>query len=207
MNSKWINAAVIAATALAGTSMTLVSGSALAQAASAPTPAAAPTSPAKKELVAKLLAIQQPGIEALARSLAEQPIAEMMMPVRQALQTRIAADKRDATGKAIEADIRKYIDEAVPLLRDRAIKLAPTTLGTSLDEKFSEDELRQLLAWFESPVSKKYQQVSPELQNALVAKLVAETRPSIEGKLRALDQSISQKLGIPAPPPASGATK
>jgi hypothetical protein len=196
MNKNLIAMAVTAAFALGA-----LHGVAYAQGA---TPASSapvsqkPASPAKKALIDKLIVLQQPGIEAVARSLAEQPAAEMMQPVRQLLQTRVAADQREATGKSIEVDVRKYLDEAVPLLRERALKLAPSTIGASLDEKFSEDELKQLVAWFESPVSKKYQQLSPELQTSLVQKLVAETRPTIEAKLKALDQSIGQKLGLPA---------
>ncbi|MDO9293872.1 MAG: hypothetical protein Q7U09_20030, partial [Hydrogenophaga sp.] len=47
-----------------------------ATAASAQAPA--PSTPAKKELVTRLLKLQQPGIESLARTLAEQPAAEML---------------------------------------------------------------------------------------------------------------------------------
>ena len=37
-----------------------------------------------------------------------------------------AAEQREAVGKSIEADAKHYVDEAGPLVRDRAIKLAPT---------------------------------------------------------------------------------
>ncbi|CAN5395939.1 hypothetical protein BH09PSE5_BH09PSE5_15310 [soil metagenome] len=211
MKKHSIAAAVMAASLLGATVGAHAQGTAAP--ATTPAPAAAPSSPAKKALIQKLLTLQQPGIEAVARSLAEQPIADMMQPVRQLLQTRVAADQREATGKAIEGDVKKYLDEAVPLLRDRAVKLAPTTIGTALDQKFSEDELKQLVNWFESAVSKKYQQAFPELQAALVQQLINETRQPIEARLRALDQSIGQKLGLPAPgaqgaapaaPPSSG---
>ena len=89
----------------------------------------APASPAKKELVQKLLALQQPGIEGAARSIVERPAAQMMQEAGRVLQTQVPADKREAIGKTIEADAKKYVDEAYPPVRERAIKLAPTTLG------------------------------------------------------------------------------
>ena len=156
--------------------------------------AQAQSTPAKKELVQKLLTAQQAALEGLARGLVEQPAGQLMQAAGQALQTQVAPDKREATGKAIEADVRKYVDESVPLVRDRAIKLAPTTLGASLEEKFSEDELKQLLAWFESPVNKKYQQLAPEMQNSFVQKLVADARPSVDPKLQALEQQVRTTL-------------
>lgn len=150
----------------------------------------------KKELVQKILVQQQPGIEALARGLAGDTANRVMQAAGEGLQ-RVPADKREAAAKAIEADIKKFYDESESMLRDRAVKLAPTTIGATLEEKFSEDELKQLLAWFESPVNKKYQQLGPEMQNGLAQKLVADTKPSVEPKLKALEQSIRKQLGVP----------
>ena len=63
-------------------------------------------------------------------------------------------------------------------MRDRALKLAPSTIGAVLEEKFSEDELKQLVAWLESPVNKKYQQLGAEMQNAFAQKLRRRSRPA-----------------------------
>jgi len=155
-------------------------------------------SPAKKELVQKLLTLQQPGIEAAARNIVERPAAQMLQEAGRVLQSQIPADKREAIGKTIEADAKKYVEEAFPPVRERALKLAPTTLGASLEEKFSEDELKQLIAWFESPVNKKFQQASGEMQNNFMQKLVAEARPLIEPKLQSLEQKVRGALGAPA---------
>jgi hypothetical protein len=176
----------------------------LAAAASlqAQTPAA-PSSPAKKELVNKLLALQQPGLDQAARSLVERPAAQMLQEAGRFMQAQVPAEKREALGKAINADVKKYVDESVPLVRDKAIKLAPSTLGAAMEEKFSEDELKQLLAWFESPLNKKFQQVSPEMQNTFMQKLVAESRPLIEPKLQALQQQVRNTLTAPASAPAA----
>jgi hypothetical protein len=164
------------------------------------------TSPAKKELVQKLLALQQPGIEGAARNLVERPAAQMMQEAGRVLQTQVPADKREAIGKTIEADVKKYVDEAFPPVRERALKLAPTTLGAALEEKFTEDELKQLVAWFESPVNKKFQQASGEMQSNFMQKLVAESQPLVEPKLQALSQKVRTALGVPAAgAPAEGA--
>lgn len=161
------------------------------------------SSPAKKELVAKILQLQQPAMEGIARGLLQQPVGNLMQSAGMALQ-QVPADKREAAAKAIETDVRKFVEEATPMLRDRAIKLAPGTVGTMLEERFTEDELKQLAAWMESPVNKKYSQMAPELQSALGQKLVTESRASIEGKLKALEQSVGKHLGLPqAPAPAA----
>ncbi len=165
------------------------------------------SSPAKKELVQKLLALQQPGIEGAARNIVERPAAQMLQEVNRVLQTQVPADKREAVGKTIEADAKKYVEETYPTVRDRALKLAPTTLGATLEEKFTEDELKQLIAWFESPVNKKFQQASGEMQSNFMQKLLAEARPVLEPKLQVLEQKVRAALGVPAAgaPPAEGA--
>jgi hypothetical protein len=169
------------------------------------------SSPAKKELVAKVIALQQPAIDAMAQSIGQQSITRLLLAANNAMQSRVPADKREAVAKSIDAEARKYLAEVVPLLREHATKLAPAALGPILEEKFSEDELRQIAAWLESPVNKKYQQVAPELQTSLGQKIVADTRSSVEPKLKALDQRVAGLLGVPppkgAPTPASGAKR
>ena len=169
---------------------------ALAQTAA---PAAPAASPAKKELVQKVLQLQQQGYENIARGVVERPAMQLMQAAGQALQTQVPADKREAAGKSIEADVKKFVEESVPVLRERAIKLAPTTFGSVLEEKFNEEELKQLIAWTESPVNKKFQQILPEVQNSFVQKLVAEASPLLDPKLQALQTKIRGTLGVPAP--------
>ena len=181
----------------------LLSSAALAHAQTTPAAPATPTSPAKKELVQKLLVLQQPGIEQVARGLVERPALQMMQEAGQVLQRQIAPDKREAIGKQVEADVKKYVEEATPLVRERAVKLAPATIGPILEEKFSEDELKQLIAWLESPINKKYAQIGPEMQTAFVQKLVVDARPVVDPKLQALDAKVRSTLGLPAPGAAS----
>jgi uncharacterized protein len=153
-----------------------------------------PVSPAKKALVQKMLVLQQPGIEGIARALIEQPISPLMMQVQGVIQNRVPADKREAVAKDIQGDLKKYGESASVQVRDRAIALAPSTIGEVMTQKFSEDELKQLVAWLESPVARKYQAALPEFQKALTEKLVAETRPQIEPKFKELNDTIARKL-------------
>jgi hypothetical protein len=164
---------------------------------------------AKKELVAKVLLLQQPAVEQAAQALAERPALQMMQQAGMALQQQVPADKREAVAQDIQAEAKKYADEAVPLVRDRAIKLAPSTVGALLEEKFSEDELKQLIAIIESPVNRKFLQLGGEMQKALIDKLVAETQGAVEPKVRALELAIGKRLAQASGPaaPAAAAPK
>lgn len=162
--------------------------------------AQAQPSPAKQELITRVLKLQQPGIEAMARGLAEQPAAIVLDGMSGALSTRVAPEKREAVAREVQAEVKKYTDEAVPLVRDRAVKLAPSTIGTLLDEKFTEDELKQLVTLIESPVYVKFQSLGNDMQRALTQKLIADTRPQIEPKVKALERAIARRLGFSAAP-------
>ena len=182
------------------TAVTLLAGAALAHAQS---------TPARKELAQKLVQVQTASFENIARQIVERPVAQLMQQASTVLQTQVAPDKREAAARSIEADIRKYVDETVPVVRERAVKLAPSTYGVALEEKFSEDELKQLIAWFDSPLNKKLQQAGPEMLSSFGQKLVADAGPVIEPRLQSLQQKMRTTLGIPAPaaPGTSGAAK
>lgn len=167
--------------------------------------AQAESTAAKKELVAKVLLLQQTGIEQEAQTLVVRPAMLMMQQADMILQSKVAADKREAMAKAIQADLKKYADEIVPLARERAVSLAPSTVGALLDEKFTEDELKQLIAIIESPVNRKFLQLGGEMQKVLLDKLFEQMKPTIEPKVKALELSISKHLGLPEPSAAAPA--
>ncbi|MEP6876328.1 MAG: hypothetical protein ABI887_18380 [Burkholderiales bacterium] len=176
-------------------------------AASAP----APSSPAKKELVAKALTLQQPIFESIAREVVMRPALQIGQAAGNAMQN-VPPEKREALSKSIDADIRKYIDDAFALLRERAIKLAPSTVGPIIEEKMTEDELKQLVTWLDSSAAKKYQQIGGDLQQAMGQKLVAEAGPLLTPKVQALEAKVRASLGLPNPaavgasaPPAKAA--
>jgi hypothetical protein len=73
-----------------------------------------------------------------------------------------------------------------------------------LEEKFTEDELKQLIAWLESPVNKKYQQLAPEMSNSLGQKLAAESRRrSIPSSGAAAEDAAALARAPVRPPPAA----
>ncbi len=156
--------------------------------------AAAQAQGAKQELVAKVLQLQQPGIETMARTMVEQPAQSILQQVANLVRQRVPADKREALGKEIQADVRKFVDETTPVLRERAVKLAPSTIGAVLEEKMTEDELRELIKILESPVNRKFSSLGGEMQRALGEKLVAETRSTVQARLQTLNETLNKRM-------------
>ena len=148
----------------------------------------------KKEVVQKILSSQQGALDDMSRNVAEQPARQLAMGARQILVQGVPEDKREATAKLVDAEIKKYLDGAVPAVRASAGKLSTSVLGPIYEEKFSEDELKQLQAMLESPVLKRYQSLLPEMSNALLEKVVADARPQVTPKLQAAETSIRNIL-------------
>ena len=160
-------------------------------------------SPAKKALIDRIVALQQQGMaEGMASSIIQGPLGQLTQAGRNALQ-QVPAEKREATAKAMDAELKKFIDENVAYLKDKISKAVPNTSSALLDERFSEDELKQVLAWAESPVSQKFGLVTVELQKAVAQKVMTEAGPTLDGRFKTLSANVAKALGMPAQQPAS----
>lgn len=149
---------------------------------------------AKKDLVAQVLQLQQGALEALSRSLLEQTVVQTMQQVGVVLQQRVPADQRQELAKEIQGDFRRFVDDSLPILRDQIGKVAPQTIGTLLEERMTEEELRQLIAALKSPALRKYQSLQGEMQRAFSEKMVAEARSLVQPKAQAMNLAVQQRL-------------
>jgi hypothetical protein len=148
----------------------------------------------KKEQVQKILSLQQAGLDDLAKSVAEQPARQMAGGVRQVMAQAVPEDKREATAKQVDAEIKKYVESATPIVRSAATKLTQTVIAPMLEEKFTEDELKQLVVMLDSPVLKKYQSSMPEFTQTLLEKLMTEARPQVTPKIQQLETNVRKIL-------------
>jgi uncharacterized protein len=183
--------------------------SAAASASTASAPAAARVVLSKKEQIKKLLELQRPGYEGIAKGLIEQPAVPFLQAAARTIQAQLPAEKHDAIRKTVDERIRRYVNEAYPLLRDRALLLAPKVVGPMLEEKFTSAELQQIIDWYESPVNKKYLRYTSEIQPEFVQKLVADGRTLIDPRLQGLEKDVREIIRAAAAtsqPAAASAT-
>jgi hypothetical protein len=148
----------------------------------------------KKEWSQKIVAMQQDAVDGMARSIVEQPARQMSSQSSQIISHAVPAEKREATGKQVEAEIKKYLDSANPILKASAAKLSQTTIGTGLEEKFTEEELKQLHGMLESPVMKKFQAAIPELSGKLQEKVMADAQKQLSPKLDTAGNTVRKIL-------------
>jgi hypothetical protein len=155
-------------------------------------PAAAPIAPAKQALVQQVLELWH--IESIGQSMLQAPVGDAVQQARAMLQGRAAPEKRDAAMTDVVGEAKKFMDEAAPLVRASAQKLIPGTIAPLLAERFSEDELRQMVAILQSPVKRKFEAMLPEMQKVLGEGVAADTRGEIDPKLQGLKERIGLRL-------------
>jgi uncharacterized protein len=148
----------------------------------------------KKALIQKAVAAQQGSLDELARSLVEQPARQMGALSRQVIGQAVPTDKQEATFKQVDAELKKYVDGALPLAKASANKAGKAALADMLDKKFSDAELTELVGILESKVLKKYQGMMPELTNTLAEKVAADARPAITPKVQATEAAVKKIL-------------
>jgi uncharacterized protein len=182
---RLIGLALVAATTLAHAQTTAIPG--------------APSSAAKKEMIQRLLVIQQPALESMTRDLIERPARQMMGAAEEALEVRVAPEKRPEAVKKIQDLLTKYREETTPLIKDRASRIGQSSLAPIFEEKYTEDELKQLLAALEAPAYKKFQASLPELTNSYAQAVVKDLEPIVQPKVKSLEMGVAAALGVPAP--------
>lgn len=153
---------------------------------------AAPVPAAKQELVNRVLQLWHP--ETIGESMLQAPVGDAVQQARAVLQGRVSPEKRDAALKEIVSDARQFMDENKPVAQASAQKLVGTTVAPLLAERFTEEELRQIITILESPVKKKFESMVPELQKKLGEGVAADTRAVMDPKLQELQQRIGMRL-------------
>jgi uncharacterized protein len=154
--------------------------------------ACADTPKSKQELVNRVMELWQ--METIGQTMLQEPVTAAVQQARAVLQGRASADRRDAAMRDITDDARRFMQEATPVVNKSTAKVAPATVAPLLSERFTEEELRQIIAILESPVKSKFEALVPEMQKAVGEKVAADTREAIDPKLKDLTQRIGLRL-------------
>lgn len=168
-------------------------------ASSAPSTPASPAAAAnaaipasKQALIDKVLSLWH--MDNIGQSMLQAPVTDAVGQARAMLQGRASAEKRDAAMSDIVEEAKKFMADATPSVRASAQKLIPTKVAPLLAERFSEEELKQMIAILESPVKQKFEALLPELQKSLGEAVATDSGPVVNPKLQDLKQRIGLRL-------------
>jgi uncharacterized protein len=149
----------------------------------------------KKALAERIVKAQQTAeLDRMASSLAQQSVSRLVQEAGAVLERQVPQANREAAGKQLNEALESYVKDASSTIKAKA----PTSLNAALvpiySEKFSADELKQLATFFESDASRKYQQATPELGQAMFKSIVKDTEGQINPKMQALAKKVEDIL-------------
>lgn len=149
----------------------------------------------RKELATRIVNLQKvhdmdPLIAQLASSATQTVVSTWLPKLDQVPQARqkVAADQLDT-------ELKKFNEDNVRTIKSRNETVALEVLVPVYAERFTADELRQLITFMESPVIKKFYAANPQMGNLLAQRLVEATRKDVETRIDQFDRRAAQIIG------------
>ncbi len=163
-------------------------------------PAMAQTADPKLEWATKVVALQQgPELERLVNQLADSASQDVLQAWAPKLQANVSKEKMQQARESLNTELKKYFDDVYKTINSKTTKVSTDALIPVYMQKFSLEELKQLVAFFESPAVKKYQAAAPELGNAFVQQLIEATRADVTARGKQFDDAATKIIGsVPA---------
>lgn len=160
----------------------------------------------KKELASKIVGLQQGAeMDQLSAQLTNQAVGPMVAKWAPRLQAEVPEARRKEVTDKLNEELNKFREDTFAIIRGKASQVSTDTMVPMYAERFSEEELKQLMAFFDSPVVKKYQAALPEMLNSLIQKLVETVKSDVQTRTAAFDATAakliageSSKKGAPA---------
>ncbi len=166
-----------------------------AQAQSTPATPSPAASDAKRELATKLVALQRgPEMERMIFQLTSSAVQPEIAKWGPKLENMPKAAQEKAR-EQLNTELKALGDNARKVITAQMDKSSQTTLVPAYLERFSEDEMKQLLAMFEAPAFKKYQAAAPDLGNAWVKDVVDSTRNEVLEMAKSFDVTATKIIG------------
>jgi uncharacterized protein len=167
--------------------------------------ALAQTADPKTEWAAKVVALQQgPELDRLVQQLSGGATQELIASWGPKLEASVPKAKQQKASEDLNVELKKYSEDANKLISKQVSKVSTDTLVPAYMEKFTLEELKQLVAFFESPAIKKYQSTAPELGNIFVQKLIEASRNDVMARAKQFDDAAVKIVGSAPAPAAPG---
>ena len=141
----------------------------------------------KKELATRIVNLQKTqDMDALIAQLAgtaNRAVVETWLP----RLDNMPAARQKAVADQLDVELKKFNDDVVRLIKTRNERVSLDVLVPAYSERFTADELKQLVAFLESPVIRKYYAANPHMANLLAQKLVDATRADVQARTKEFD--------------------
>lgn len=148
---------------------------------------------AKRALATKLAQIQAKNDSAnLASQLTDTAVGPVLANWSQRLDESVPPAKQKDVRDKLDVELKKFAESTFKTVEAQTAKSAEAALVPIFMEKLSEDELKTIIAYLESPVSAKFQSLGPDATNAWAKRVVDATKTSVESGIKTFDSAATR---------------
>lgn len=146
----------------------------------------------QRQLASKLVDLQRgPDMERMVFQLTAEAVQPLISKWGPKLETMPKA-KQEKAREQLNAELKTLGDNTRKLIEAQMNKSADSALLPAYIERFSESEMKELLAAFESPAFKKYQKLTAELGDIWVKSVVQNTMSTVKENGKAFDTAAEK---------------
>jgi uncharacterized protein len=140
----------------------------------------------KRALAERLVKAQQgQAFDGLLVRLANTASGPLVQQIGPRIEQTVPQANREAARKELNDALNVHLDEILKLLRDLAPAVSLKSMGPQYEQRFTTEELRQLVQIYESPVLKKHQQIESEIVQKMVQDIVVDTEKPVAERSQA----------------------
>jgi len=163
----------------------------------------------KLEWATKVVALQQgEDLNALVDQLVSSAAQDLAAAWTPRFDANVPKTRQEKATEEFNAELTKFAADASQSISAKVAQASSEALVPAYVERFTLEELKQLAAFFESPVIKKYKVATPELAAVFVKKLVVLSQADIQSRAKQFDAVAAKIVGpAPAAAPAKPAKK
>ncbi|MGZ5200981.1 MAG: DUF2059 domain-containing protein [Telluria sp.] len=154
---------------------------------------AQPSVSPEKLALAKRVAAKMP-MENVGLGMLRKPVVEALRQAQVVIDNRVPADKQKAAIADVTADANHFLEEETPVVKASTKSVVDNRVVPLLAQRFTEDELKQLIMILESPVKAKFEAMAPEIEKTLGEGVAKANQAQINPKLTELQNKIGLRL-------------
>lgn len=148
---------------------------------------------AKRALAVKLAQMQQKADgDAMAEQLTGTAVQPLLAGWSQRLDETVPPARQKEVRDKLDVELKKYADSTHKVVEAQTAKAAEAALVPIFMEKLTEDELKQIVAYMESPVSAKFQALGPDATNAWAKRIIDATKPQVESGAKTFEAAANR---------------
>lgn len=154
---------------------------------------------AKRALAVKLAQMQQKADgPALTEQLTGSAVQPLLVGWSQRLDESVPPARQKEVRDKLDVELKKFADSTQKAIEAQNAKSAEAALVPIFMEKLTEDDMKTIIAYMESPVSAKFQALGPDASNAWAKRIIDATKSSVESSAKTFDAAANRIVSAAA---------